>query len=175
MSHTIDIVTARCACRPKREGETHGVDYLFVDKPQFEQWIADDALLEHALVYGQYKGIPRQQVSDALARGSDVVLRLDVQGAATMRTLLPGVVSVFIVAQSESELVTRLVERKTDAGEALLRRVGTMQAECARMGEFEYVVVNAEGGLETAARKLSAIVEAERARTGRPPATVADV
>jgi hypothetical protein len=74
---TKSLVT--CVCRPKREGERDGVDYHFVSKEQFERWIAEDALLEDAMVYGQHKGIPRQQIADALARGSDVVLRLDVQ------------------------------------------------------------------------------------------------
>lgn len=84
-------------------------------------------------------------------------------------------VSAFIVAQSEAELVVRLVERKTDTGAALLTRVGTIREECARIGEFEYVVVNAAGGLERAAQQLAAIVEAERCRTRRPTSAAADV
>jgi len=106
------VVTA--TSRPMRPGERDGVDYFFVSKEQFESWIAEGKLLEHAVVYGEYKGIPRQQVVDALARGTDVVLRIDVQGAATMRRLLPGLVSVFIVAENEAELVQRLVARKTE-------------------------------------------------------------
>jgi guanylate kinase len=150
-----------------RDGEQEGVDYHFVSREQFEEWIAEDQLLEHALVYGEYKGIPRQQVNDALAQGKDVLLRLDVQGAATVRKLLPGVASAYIVAASEGELVRRLVARKTETDEALIKRAGTIKAECERMHEFEYVVVNREGGLDEAAACLAAIIDAERARLAR--------
>lgn len=147
-----------------RAGERDGVDYHFVSKAQFEAWIAEGELLEHANVYGQYKGIPRAQVLDALARGTDVVLRLDVQGAATVRRLLPRVASAFIVAGSEAELVRRLVARGTESEAALVERAGTVREECARAGEFDYVVVNEEGGLERAAQRLAAIIDAERCR-----------
>jgi guanylate kinase len=153
--------------RAERAGERDGVDYHFVSREQFEEWIAKGQLLEHALVYGEYKGIPRQQIEDALAQGKDVVLRLDVQGAATVRKLLPGVVSVYIVAASDAELVKRLVARKTESDESLIKRAGTIRKECERMHEFEYVVVNKEGGLEQAAATLAAIIDAERARLAR--------
>lgn len=106
------VITA--TSRGMRPGERDGVDYFFVSRQQFEAWIAAGRLLEHAVVYGEYKGIPRAQVEDALARGTDVVLRVDVQGAATARRLLPGLVSVFLVAESEAALVQRLVARKTE-------------------------------------------------------------
>ena len=76
------------------------MDYLFVSKAQFEQWVEEDELLEHALVYGDYKGIPRHQVHAALQRGTDVVLRVDVQGAATVRRLIPDSVSIFLVRRT---------------------------------------------------------------------------
>ena len=74
-----------------------GVDYIFVSKEQFEKWIDEDELLEHAVVYGEYKGILRSQIAHALADKQDVVLRLDVQGAATMRKLMPEAISIFLV------------------------------------------------------------------------------
>ena len=83
--------------RPMREGEVDGVDYVFVSRQQFEQWIRDDELVEHALVYGEYKGIPRGHITSALAAGSDVVLRVDVQGAATIKRMIPRAILVFIV------------------------------------------------------------------------------
>ena len=83
--------------RPKEED---GVDYLFVTKEKFESWIRDDELLEHALVYGEYKGILRSQITHALANKQDVVLRLDVQGAATMRRLMPDAVTIFLVSSA---------------------------------------------------------------------------
>ena len=106
------VVTA--TSRAMRPGERDGVDYFFVSRAQFETWISEGRLLEHALVYGEYKGIPRAQVEDALAGGTDVVLRVDVQGAATVRRLLPGLLSVFLVAESDAALVQRLLARKTE-------------------------------------------------------------
>ena len=151
-------------CRAKRPNEVDGVHYQFVDKPQFERWIANGDLIEHALVYGDYKGIPKTQITDALSRGMDVVLRLDVQGAATVRASLQGVVSVFIVAQTEKELVERLVQRKTESVDSLVKRVSTVKEELGRMHEFEYVVVNAEGALDAAAEQLCAIIDATKCR-----------
>ena len=84
-------------CRAMRPKEVDGVDYIFVTKEKFESWIKADELLEHALVYGEYKGILRSQIVHALANKQDVILRLDVQGAATMRRLMPDAVSIFLV------------------------------------------------------------------------------
>lgn len=81
-----------------RKGEEEGVDYIFVSKEQFETWIHEDQLLEHALVYGEYKGILRSQIDTALKNNQDVLLRLDIQGAATMRKLMPDVISIFVVS-----------------------------------------------------------------------------
>ena len=81
-----------------RKGEVEGVDYIFVSKEQFEAWIHEDQLLEHALVYGEYKGILRSQIDTALENNQDVLLRLDIQGAATMRKLMPDVISIFVVS-----------------------------------------------------------------------------
>lgn len=85
-----------------RKGEVEGVDYIFVSKLQFEKWIQEDKLLEHALVYGEYKGILRSQVQTALDNNQDVLLRLDIQGAATMRKLMPDLTSIFVVRASNS-------------------------------------------------------------------------
>lgn len=91
------IVLRHVHCRPMRKGEADGVDYVFVSRQQFEQWIRDDELVEHALVYGEYKGIPRGHITSALAAGSDVVLRVDVQGAATIKRMIPSAILIFIV------------------------------------------------------------------------------
>lgn len=159
------VVTA--TSRPRRPSEVHGVDYHFVSKEQFEEWIAGDELLEHAVVYGEYKGIPRQQVLDALARGTDVVLRIDVQGAATMRRLLPGVVSIFIAADTEAELVQRLLSRKTETMDRMAVRVETARQEMQRMVDFDYIVVNRDGQLDETARQLGSIIDAAKLQAAR--------
>lgn len=161
------VVTA--TSRPARPGERDGVDYFFVTTEAFEKMIADGELIEHAVVYGEYKGIPKAQVREKLALNVDVVLRLDVQGAATVRELVPGAVFVFITADSEASLCRRLVSRKTETPEKLAVRVETAREELRRMREFDYVVVNEEGRLDEAAGKLAAIIDAEKMRPGREP------
>ena len=140
------------------------MDYHFVSTSQFEKWIERDDLFEYATVYGQYKGIPKSSVLGPMQEGRSVVLRLDVQGAATVRRLLPRVVSVYITASSEAELVHRLVARKTESVEALIERVRTLKVECERLSEFEYVIVNKTGASDVAAAQLASIVDAERCR-----------
>ena len=92
---------------------------------------------------------------------------LALQGTATVRRLMPDCVTAFIAASSETELVRRLIRRKTDAPAELMKRAGTVREECRRMSEFQYVVVNGEGQMAAAARQLSAIIDAERCRTDR--------
>ena len=160
------VVTA--TSRPMRAGEVEGSDYFFVRKSQFEEWIAaGDELLEWALVYGEYKGIPRRQVEDALQRGTDVILRIDVQGAATVGRLMPDVVTVFLVAESELELVERLVSRKTEPLDKMLLRVQTARRELNNVNKFDYVIVNQDGELERTVSELEAILQAEKAKASR--------
>lgn len=159
------VVTA--TTRPMREGEVDGVDYIFVSKDKFEEWLKEGKMLEHAVVYGEYKGIPRQQVNEALSKGTDVILRLDVQGAATVRSLIPDSVSIFLAAESEEGLVTRLLGRNTEATENLLIRVETARKEAQRIKEFDYVVINREGDIEDAVSKISAILDAEKCSVNR--------
>jgi guanylate kinase len=159
------VVTA--TSRPRRPGEVDGIDYFFVSREDFEAWIDGGQLLEHAVVYGEYKGIPRRQVEEALARGTDVILRVDVQGAETMRRLLPGLITVFLVAESEAELVARLVDRKTESEERMAVRVATAREEMARVKEFDYVVVNKDGAMEDTVAQIESILIAEKARVAR--------
>eukprot|EP00884_Botryococcus_braunii_P011042 jgi/Botrbrau1/1993/Bobra.0052s0035.1 len=159
------VITA--TSRPQRPGEVHGVDYLFVTREEFEAWIRDGRLLEHALVYGEYKGIPIDQVQGALEKGTDVVLRLDIQGAATIRRLLPSAVSIFLAARSEEELVRRLIDRKTEHLDKMLVRVETAREENLHMHEFDYVVVNKDRGLEEAVKEIEAIIASEKLRVSR--------
>lgn len=156
------VVTA--TTRPPRPGEVDGVDYHFVSRARFQEMIQRGELLEHALVYGDYKGIPRLQVEEALRSGRDVILRIDVQGAATIRRLAPGAVLIFLTAASEEELIQRLRTRKTEAAEALARRIATAREELKRVEEFDYVVVNREGCLDEAVAQVQAIIQAEKCR-----------
>jgi guanylate kinase len=156
------VVTANT--RPRRSDEVDGVDYHFVTKERFAEMINQDELLEHAIVYGDYKGIPKQQVRDALASGKDVLMRLDVQGAATVRRLVPEAVLIFLTAPSEEELIARLQARKTEPPDQLHLRMATSRQEMKRMSEFDYAVVNREACVDQAVEDVMSIIRAEHCR-----------
>ena len=156
------VVTA--TTRPRRENETHGKDYFFVSKDEFANMIEQEELIEYAIVYKDYKGIPKQQVREALASGKDVIMRVDVQGAATVRKLAPEAVLIFLTTQSEEELVNRLKARKTEKPEELSLRIATARQELRRVTEFDYVIVNSDGCLENTVETVMAIILAEHQR-----------
>jgi guanylate kinase len=156
------VVTA--TDRPPRPTEIHGRDYYFYTTAQFEQMIVDGELLEHACVYGQYKGIPKAHVRQALASGQDVMMRVDVQGAHTVKQMIPAAITVFLTCESEAELIARLRERRTESEEALQNRVKTAHLEMARIPEFDYVVVNRHSALDTTVDDVAAIIRAEHCR-----------
>jgi guanylate kinase len=156
------VVTA--TDRPQRAGEVHGVDYYFVSSEEFAAMLERDELLEHAMVYGQHKGIPKPQVREALASGKDVFMRLDVQGAATVRRIVPDALLIFLMAPTEEELIRRLKERKTESSEGLKKRIAMAREEMRRLPEFDYVVVNRDGKLDEAVEQIMAIITAEKCR-----------
>ncbi|KAL5540373.1 hypothetical protein UlMin_045218 [Ulmus minor] len=138
------IVTA--TSREMRPGEILRKDYFFVSNEEFLEMVEKKELLEHALVYGDYKGIPKQQIRDFMAKGYDIVLRVDIQGAETLRKIL-GVL-----------LFLCLAKRK------LLVRVATAREEVKHVKNFDYVVVNAKGELDNAVKLMKSIIDAEKAR-----------
>jgi guanylate kinase len=155
--------------RPRRENEVDGVDYIFVGKSEFADMMQQDELLEHSLVYGDYKGIPKQQVRDAMRSGKDVMMRIDVQGAAKIRAIVPNAVTIFLAPDSEAELERRLADRKTETPENLKIRIATAREEMKRVNEFDYIVVNHANHQDEAVNQIVAIVTAERCRLGRQP------
>lgn len=156
------VVTA--TTRPQRSNEVHGRDYLFVSKDEFARMIDTDELIEYAVVYGDYKGIPKQQVREALASGMDVVMRIDVQGAETVRKLAPQALMIFITAESEEDLVRRLETRKTETPDSLAIRIATARKELKRVEVFDYVIVNREFHLDQTVDMIRAIIDAEHHR-----------
>jgi guanylate kinase len=157
------VVTA--TTRPQRPGEVDGVDYFFLTHDQFADMIEHNELLEHAIVYNDYKGIPKQQVRQALASGQDVVMRIDVQGAETIRSLCPDALLIFLSTETEEELIGRLSQRKTETPEGLKLRIATARQELKRLELFDYFVVNADLKLDSAVDTILAIIEAEHHRT----------
>lgn len=159
-----------CTTRPPREGEREGADYFFVSDAEFDRLIATGGLLEHAAVYSHRYGVPRQQVIDALARGTDVYVRTDVQGAATIKKLMPDTVLVFIAPSDVAEIEARIRARASDDEARIQRRLETARLEMARQTEFEHVIVNAPGKLDETVARLEAILERERQRSPGPNA-----
>lgn len=156
------VVTA--TTRPQRPEEVHGKDYFFLSKEEFAAMIEGEELIEYAIVYNDYKGIPKQQVREALAAGKDVVMRLDVQGAATVRKLAPEAVLIFLTTESEAALVKRLKSRQTETPENLSLRIATARQEMKRAAEFDYLIINADGCLEQTVDTVIAIIQAEHHR-----------
>jgi guanylate kinase len=157
------IVT--CTTRPPRPGEENGRDYFFVSDSEFQERIRRGDLLEHAEVYGHQYGNSKTQVRQALAAGRDALLRIDVQGADTIRRKCPQAVTVFLTTSSEEELIRRLRRRGSDSDEQVELRARTARKEMERIPEFDYVVVNADGSLDAAVDTIAAILRAEHARS----------
>jgi guanylate kinase len=156
------VVTA--TTRSPRPNEVHGKDYFFYSKEKFSQMIENGELLEYALVYNDYKGIPKEQVRVALESGKDVIMRLDVQGASTIRRLCPDTLMIFLSPQDEAEMINRLQERKTETPEGLKLRIQTARQEMNCVGIFDYVVINRELHLDTTVDTIIAIITAEHHR-----------
>jgi len=156
------VVTA--TDRPRRLGEIPGVDYHFLTTAEFQRMIQAGEFLEWANVYGQLKGIPKWEIRDALASGKDVVLRIDVQGAATIRALAPDAILIFMIAKDEDELRSRLQWRRTDSPEQIERRIETARLEIEHIPEFDYVIVNEEARLDEAVGEIRSIIRAEKQR-----------
>ena len=158
--------------RPPRPGEVPGRDYIFVSPEEFHRHLEAGGLLEHARVYGNHLyGLPREQLRRAIESGRDVIVRVDVQGVASLRSLIPGAIFIMLAPDDLGHLERRLRERATGAGD-LQRRLAAAERELARRDLFDRVVVNVEGDLGAAVERVLAIAAEERARPGRTPVVV---
>ncbi|XP_038880963.1 guanylate kinase 3, chloroplastic-like isoform X2 [Benincasa hispida] len=165
------VVTA--TSRPMRPGEVDGKDNYFVSKEEFLAMIQRNELLEYALVCGHSKGIPKRQIREFMGKGYDIVLSVNIQGAETLRKILRNsAVFVFLMAESEVKLVERLIERKTETKESLLVTVAAAREEVKHVKNFDYVVVNADGKLESAVKLVESIIDAEKAKVCQRNAAV---
>lgn len=151
--------------RPPRAGEAHGQHYFFVSPEEFEALAQKGEFLEWAYVHGNRYGTSRTQVALELAQGRDIILEIDVQGAANIRHLEINAISVFILPPSFEVLRARLTARGSENPEALALRLRNSRGEVERYRDFQYVVINDDA--ERAASQLAAIIYAERARLNR--------
>jgi len=165
--HTFHRVIT-CTTRAPRDNERDGVDYYFVSDEEFDRLIATGGLLEHAEIYGHRSGVPKQQVLDKLAEGIDVFARTDVQGADSIKRLMPDAVRIFVAPSSIDELESRIRARGGEDEARIARRLAAARDEMSRRHEFEHVIVNAPGALDAAVDELERILESERAARVRP-------
>ena len=156
------VITA--TTRSPRPDEKDGVDYFFLSQDEFARMIDEGELLEYAVVYQDYKGIPKSQVRKALASGKNVIMRIDVQGAETVRKLAKDALMIFLTPQNEEELITRLQNRNTEDNESLKLRIATTRQEYNKIDLFDYIVVNKDEQLSVTVDMIEAIIKAEQQR-----------
>lgn len=164
------VVTA--TSRAMRPGELEGVHYHFIERESFEQQIEDGDFLEHAIVYGNLYGVPKRPIVDGLTSGKHVIIKVDVQGAETLRRRISNTISIFLAPESMEALLERLRARKTDKTDALRRRFTTASDELDKADEFDYVVFNEADQLDKAVAQITHIIEAELCRIHPPDVKV---
>ena len=150
--------------RPRRPMENDGIDYRFVSPETFADLLKKNELLEHANVYGHWYGVPKQAVRDALKAGRDTMVKVDVQGAASIKKIIPEAVFIFLMPPSLAELGKRLRQRYTETPPELEVRLKAAAEEMERRTEFDYIVMNSSGGIKQAAADIRAIITAEKCR-----------
>ncbi len=156
------VVTA--TTREPRSGEADGVNHHFLSRDQFQNMIRNDELLEWAEVYENYYGVPKAQVSDALAEGKHVLVRVDVQGAARIRTLVPEALFIFVLPPDKDTLRRRLIDRGENSAESIERRLEAADGDIDQAAQFDEQLVNHDGRLDEIVVELVEIIERESRR-----------
>ncbi len=157
------LVSVSHTTRPRRATERDGVNYHFIDADRFRALAEEGAFLEHAVVFGHHYGTARETVDRERARGRDVILEIDWQGAAQVRRAAPETIGIFVAPPSRGALGQRLVARGEDAIETIEKRLAAARAELSHYDEYDYLVVNDD--FDKAVADLGAIVRAERLRS----------
>jgi guanylate kinase len=156
------VVTA--TTRPKRAREKNGVDYHFLSRKKFQQMIDKQQFLEWANVYGNYYGVPKDEITSALSKGIDAVVKVDVQGAATIKGILPQAVFIFLMPPSVEELEKRLRKRRSESSADLALRLERVEEEMKSLPLFGYVITSRQNKLDEVVSQIDAIVAAEKCR-----------
>lgn len=151
--------------RAPREGEEDGKDYFFLSRPRFEELVENGKMLEHAEYCGNFYGTPSEPIEAWQAEGCDVILEIEVQGGAQIKTKRPDCVSIFILPPSLEVLEKRLRRRGTDAEEAIQKRLATAKSEIAQAMHYDYVIINDD--LEPAVEQVAEILRIEKLKTIR--------
>ncbi len=163
LAESFDIyLSVSMTTRAPRPGETEGVSYFFTTEDAFRKELERDGFLEHAEVYGNYYGTPKDKVTEQLEQGRDVVLEIDIQGAMKVRENYPEGIFIFILPPSMTELRKRITGRGSETEEAINLRMREALKEVAYIGKYDYCVINGE--LDEAVSRLEAIITAEHSR-----------
>ncbi len=165
-------ISVSATTRPRRPGEKDGADYYFVTPEKFQAMIDADQLLEWATVYGNRYGIPQEPVRRALKDGQDVIVKIDVQGTATIKKKVPQAVLIFLITLTLAELEKRLKKRRTETAEELELRLKTAEKELDSIPMFDYIVVNREGKIDRTIADIKAIITAEKCRAKQRECTL---
>jgi guanylate kinase len=155
--------------REKRPSEIDGKHYHFITKSHFDHMIDNNELLEWAVVYGNYYGVPKQDVIDSLRKYETVIIKVDVQGALSIKKAVSGAIFIFIVPPSESVLYERLINRGYISEEDLQRRFSIARDEMNKIDYFDYVVENNTDNIDLAVSNINSIIAAERCRVNPEP------
>jgi len=150
--------------RPQRVNEINNVDYHFVSTDRFQEMIENNELLERAKVYGNWYGVPKEEVKQALDKKQDVMVKVDIQGTATIKNILPQAIFIFLMPPSMEELVTRLKQRHTESPSDLALRLKTAEEEMKQLPLFDYIVVNRWDEIDLAVSDIEAIITTEKCR-----------
>ena len=159
--------------RPMRAGEKEGEKYNFISRESFEKMIAEDYLLEYNSYIGNYYGTPKAPVIKAINEGCDIIIEVDVNGAASIREKLPQAVSIFIMPPSLKELKNRLSGRGTEPEEIINQRMQSALCEITRATEYDYIVINDD--IATAVNDIHSIISSERLKTERQKQIIDEV
>src|SRR3990172_889967 len=150
--------------RPRRAKEREDIDYRFVSVERFKMMLERNELLESATVYGNWYGVPKDAVRQALAQGYDVMLKVDIQGVVNIKKIVPQAVTIFLSPGSLKELEARLKRRRSESAFDLARRLEVAANEMKEASRFDYVVVNKEREIERAVEDIKAIITAEKSK-----------
>lgn len=153
--------------RQPRPGESHGVQYFFITKEEFEKRLSEDAILEHTTYCDNYYGTPRDAVEASLSAGNDMILEIEVDGAMQIKRKIPGTVAIMLIPPDGATLEARLRGRGTETEEVILRRLARAREEIGLMSDYDYVVVNGDGEAEKCADDIYEIISAEHRRVAR--------
>lgn len=163
LNYPVECITT-ATTRPRRASERDHIDYHFISAEKFQQMIKHDELLEWANVYGNWYGVPKRPIKQALDSGQDTIVKVDIQGATTIKKILPQAVFIFLMPPSVEELRLRLKKRHTELSFDLALRTKTAEEEIKQLSLFDYVVFSQRNEIDRAVADIVAIITAEKCR-----------